>query len=144
MRIDGQGKGFAGSIYLPKHEKLPTVLPVMVENLNPRWTAVLYEKKANRARPLGMLKGTAYAHLRPTRKSQQIFIGHPFTCNQPDVFMTAVQTGEKTWTLSFNNPTDKDLVVNVKCSRWFKMVPMQPITVNVPAGSSVKVEVPRG
>ena len=105
---------------------------------------MLYENKANRARPLGMLKDVAYAHLRPTRKSQQLFIGHPFTCDQPDVFMSAVQTAEKTWTLSFNNPTDKDLVINAKRSRGFSMVPMQPIVVNVPAGSSVKVEVPRG
>ncbi|MBM4081572.1 MAG: hypothetical protein FJ278_17845, partial [Planctomycetes bacterium] len=106
-RVDGQGLGFAGTI-LPQVPKpaggsavpppLPAILPLVVENMNPRWSAVLYERDAKRYRPIAVHEGKAYAHVDLTAakpKPQRLFVGHPFTCDNPAVFLTLVQVAER-------------------------------------------------
>jgi len=141
LRIDGDQRGFCGSINLPRN--MPAVLPVVVENLNDRWTAVYYDRKKNTSRPLGMHAGAAYAHVPPGKLQSDIFIGHPFTCDQPKVFMTVVQTGEKEWLMSLHNPTDKPLIINARRSNYFGALPMYPIQATVPAGQTVRIEMPK-
>jgi len=143
LRIDGQGQGFCGVVSPPKPAPFPAVLPIIVENLNQRWTAVCLDRKTNEARPLGMLDNAAHAHVAPTSQAASLFIGHPFTCDQPHIFLTAAQVGEKQWLLSLHNPTDQPLDTNVQRSRWFGLVPSYPIKALVPPGQTVKIDVPK-
>jgi len=137
--IDGKGEGFAGTFIPPKREKIPTVLPVIITNLNSRWSAVYYERDKKRYRPIGMLKDKAYAHIPPFTKPQKLFIGHPFTCDKKEIFITLVQTGKEKFILSLNNPTDRILNVNLKKSPFFNFIKFKSCKISIPAGEVKKI-----
>jgi hypothetical protein len=136
LTIDGQGKGFAGEITLP--ERFPVSLPVVVENLNEKWTSVLYERDSKRLRPLGMFANAAYCHRAPEERKGKIFIGHPFTLSNPELCLSVVRTGEKELTLQIHNPTVQGAQVNVARNPAFDFVTLADFAVTVPAGQTVE------
>ncbi|MDP6119293.1 MAG: hypothetical protein QGF00_29170 [Planctomycetota bacterium] len=136
LRIDGKGAGFAGEITLPP--RFPASLPVVIEKLNDRWTSVLYDRKAKKLRPLGMHDNKAYCHRAPTERSGRIFIGHPFTLNRPEMFLSVVQTREAELTMQIHNPTDKAASVRVTRSPFFDFVNCTDSDVEIEAGRSAE------
>ncbi|MBU4211241.1 MAG: hypothetical protein KKD33_01510 [Verrucomicrobia bacterium] len=136
LTIDGEGKGFAGEILLPKD--MPVSLPVVVENLNDRWTSVLYDREQKRFRPLGMHANKAYCHRALDELKGKIFIGHPFTLDKPELCLSVVQTDMKALTMQIHNPTDQPVSVRVKRSPFFNFVTCEDLTSDVPAGSTVE------
>ncbi|MCG2660502.1 MAG: hypothetical protein L6437_09685, partial [Kiritimatiellae bacterium] len=132
-RLDGEKEGVAG-IFPVKN--LPCTLPVVVENLNDKWAAIYYEREKKRCRPVGLLDNAAYVQLGTGAEDPHVFIGHPFTCNNRDVFLNLVQTGEKHWTLEIHNPTDQLVKLEIKKSKWFDLIKTDDFGVTVNAGAS--------
>ena len=133
-RIDGKGQGAAGTFPV---DGLPCTLPVMVENLNDRWTAVFYERNRKRCRPIAMHRSVAYAQLGVGAEDTSLFVGHPFTCDQPEVFLNLVQTGERSFLLEIHNPTDERKTVRLARSRSFDLAPAGGFSIDVDPGASV-------
>ncbi|MHB9134387.1 MAG: hypothetical protein ACYDBB_25220 [Armatimonadota bacterium] len=139
LKVAAQDGGFAGEI--PKCN-LPARLPILVTGINDRWSVGYYDRVTGKYRPLGSDEGTAYAVTDPAERTQHLFIGHPFTCDQPEVYLTFVPTGEHAGQIDLHNPTDKPLTVHVKRSPSFNWMTDGEFTVTVPAGSSVTRKVP--
>jgi hypothetical protein len=136
LSLDGKGLGFAGSILLP--EKFPCVLPIIVKNLNKRWSSVLYDRRSKTMRPLGMEGGQAYCHRAPEEREGEIFIGHPFTSNNENLWLMAVQTGEHEMTLQIHNPTEHPISASIKRTPYFDMVEDGNFDIEVAAGEMVE------
>lgn len=140
LTVDGQGQGFAGEITLPAN--FPTSLPIMVTGLNDKWTSVLYERDAKRFRPLGMHDSKAYCHRTPEERGGKIFIGHPFTLDRSELWLSAVQTRERAITLQIHNPTDQPVSAQVRRSPFFDFVVCEDFSVDIPPGSTVERRLP--
>jgi hypothetical protein len=136
LRVDGKGVGFAGEIVLP--EGFPVSLPVVVENLNDKWTSVLYDREQRQLRPLGMHDNKAYCRRAPEERAGRIFIGHPFTLDHPELWLSVVQTGTRELTLQINNPTDRAATVRVRRSPYFDFLSCEDFSADVPAGGTVE------
>jgi len=111
LQIDGNKEGFSGDI---KKSDLPLTLPVIVKNLNERWSSFLLEKNNNRARPIGQFKDTAYVTIDLREGDVGIFVGHPVICDDPEVFINVVQTGDKEFTAYLHNPAERKKDIKVK------------------------------
>ncbi|MDY6857409.1 MAG: hypothetical protein SWO11_22430 [Thermodesulfobacteriota bacterium] len=107
FRPGQEGAGFYGTLMLPEGN-LPVALPLQINELKPRRTAVLWDETEQEVRPIAVEHvrdgdywgrragtGVAYAHYNPrdfsengAHSSHTIFIGHPFIfVNQgPDPF----------------------------------------------------------
>jgi len=140
-RLDGQQKGIAGTFPV---SGLPSTLPLVIENLNDQWTAVLYERNNKRYRPIGMLADRAYVQLGVGTEDPLLFIGHPFTLDKPELWLSVVQTNAKELTIQVHNPTDRALCSVVQRSRFFDMVLCDDFEVTVPAGQTVEYLVTSG
>lgn len=138
LDIDGrQANGFSGVL----EGDLVSSLPLTVSNLNDRWTAYLFDRTLKQARPLGMLEGKAWARL-ILHGTLDVFVGHPVTCDRPELFLTLVQTGADAWALEVHNPTDQPLKTVVAKNPFFdplqdKALPTEPL--DVPAGQSINL-----
>jgi hypothetical protein len=87
-----------------------------------------------------MHENSAYAHLDLTQKNpkpQKSFVGHPFTCDRPEVFLTLVQTGEKEFLLSANNPTTESMNVKITKSKFFDLTTKDEMSVEIAAGDEI-------
>ncbi|MBU4211554.1 MAG: hypothetical protein KKD33_03110 [Verrucomicrobia bacterium] len=138
--LDGERKGFAGTLAPPSGE-FPAFLPVQVRNLNSQWSAVHYETSAKRCRPIGSVDGVAYTHVQFGGKPQRLFVGHPFTCDQPEAVLVLAQTGPRKFLLTVHNPTDKPMKCAFEKSPFFTLTSKCPGPVDVPAGDMVTIEV---
>ena len=140
LALDGEGKGFAGTL-TPPRGAFPAFLPVQVRNLNPRWSAIHYDRAAGRSRPLGSADGIAYTHVQFDSKPQRLFVGHPFTCDQPEAVLVLAQTGPSEFLLTVHNPTDKPMVCTLERSPFFTLSSTCPEPLDVPAGDQVVVTI---
>ncbi len=111
LRVDGD---FSGVI----EGDLISSLPVVVGGLNDRWSAFLYDRQLNAARPLGVFENEAWATV-PVRGKQDLFIGHPVTCDNRDVFLQLTQAGEREWKLEAHNPTPDRVRVAVRSNPFW-------------------------
>ena len=136
------GGGFHGTIE-PNDEMrrrgLPAALPLVVKGMNERWTAVLWDQDRSASRPIPVAEGKAYAHYRDLRKPTTIFIGHPFVCDDPEVRLTVVHTGDASVYVHAHNPTAQPRKVTVRHSpacAWVPRVDAKPIawTWDLPPG----------
>ncbi|MDP6119299.1 MAG: hypothetical protein QGG53_46115 [Planctomycetota bacterium] len=140
LALDGEGKGFAGTLAPPRGE-FPAFLPVQVRNLNSRWSAIHYDMAARRYRPIGSVEGVAYTHVQFDGKAQRLFVGHPFTCDQPEAVIALAQTGPKKFLLTVHNPTDKLMKCTIEKSRFFTLTSQSPALLEVPAGDQVVLRI---
>lgn len=102
LAIDGKNSAcFSGRL-----EGTPvSSLPIAVSGLNDRWSACLYDRDLGRARPLGVLEGTAWATIKLDGRAD-LFIGHPVLVDHHELFVQLTQSGEAAWTLEIHNPND--------------------------------------
>ena len=97
-------------------------------------------------RPLAMHEGAAWAHLDLTAGDPapaSVFIGHPFACDNPELFLTLVQTAEGEFTLAVHNPTEAEVTATLTPAPWFDLIAPDALTATVPAGDSVTLTVPK-
>jgi hypothetical protein len=138
LRVDGKGIGFAGIV---KGTDLPTTLPVVVEGMNDRWTTVLYDRRRRQLRPIGCVEGKAYAVVDPSKGDLDLFVGHPVVCDDPDLFLTFVQTDGSGFSLEIHNPTNEAREISVEPAPWFDLIEVKPSKLKIPPGSSVFITI---
>jgi hypothetical protein len=80
----------------------------------------------------------AYCHRAPEDRAGRIFIGHPFTLDHPELWLSVVQTGERELTLQIHNPTDRAATVRVRRSPYFDFLSCEDFSADVPAGRTVE------
>lgn len=136
LRVDGAAEqAFSGVL----SGDLLSSLPVVVSGLNDHWSAYLYDRGRQAARPLGMLDNQAWATL-PLHGKLDGFIGHPVTCDQPQVVLQVTQTGDHAWVVEAHNPTDAPLTTTLRLhpafDPWAGKTLAQP-QLTLPPGTSV-------
>ena len=139
LRVDGnKERGFSGQLT----GKLISTLPIAVSGLNDRWSAHLFDRQLKKARPVGVFEGTAWATVRLAGDAD-LFVGHPVTCDAPDVFVQVTQTGERRWHLELHNPTDTEVSTIARANPCFPPLAGAPFSgrrLVIPAGSSVTLQ----
>ncbi len=141
LTIDGEGEGFAGEITMPSN--FPASLPIIVTNLNGRWTSVLYDRDEDKFRPLGMHDNKAYCHRSPMEfagehdRDGAIFIGHPFTADDTNLWLNLTQVREWKLNLEVHNPTDQVITSTVSRSSYFTYATCGDAELVVPAYGAV-------
>ncbi len=111
----GQNRCFSGSIT----GNLISTLPVIVSNLENRDSVYLYDRGLNKARPIGVYNGKAYAVI-TLHGTRNLFIGEPVICDAPDLFVQVTQTGENRWHIGINNPTDRVIKAHIRLDPYFE------------------------
>ncbi len=134
LRIDAQGEGFGGRI---SQAGLPARLPILVDNLSPRWTVGLLDRAAKLYRPLGQVAGTAYATIDATTGDSDLFIGHPIVADNADLTLCVTQTGDEEFALEIHNPTDAEITAHIRSPDGFTLLSVPPTEITVPAGRSL-------
>ncbi len=135
LRVDGaDAQAFSGVI----DGDLISSLPIVVSGLNDKWSAFLYDRHRLAARPIGMFENQAWATVR-VHGPQDLFVGHPVTCDNPAVGLQLTQTGDHQWHLEVHNPADAPVTVALRFNPYFdpwtgKSLPREPVT--VPGGGS--------
>jgi hypothetical protein len=133
LRLDGQGQGFAGVI---RQADLPIALPVLVMNLCPNWSVGLYDRPGERYRPLAQMAGTAHATVDANEADLDLFIGHPFVCDQQALVLSATQTGDRQFAVEVHNPTAGRIETTVRPAEAFTLIKAESKTVVVEPGTS--------
>jgi len=133
-RLDGQGVGIEARI---ARADMPGFLPVIVEGLNDNWSVQLLDRARKRPnhRALPIRGGRAFAQLDLNQADLDVFIGHPVTCDNPDVKLLVSWQEPGVWFLEAHNATDKAIKTRLTSSRGWRLFHLDE-TVNLRPGSS--------
>jgi hypothetical protein len=112
LTVDGQGRGFRGT--LTPDKPCPVSMPIHVAHLNPRWSVFFADLKTGQRRPLGIsAEGASWVAYDFGSTAREIFIGHPFVCDRPEVSLTVAQTGPESFRIEAHNPTDQAIQATI-------------------------------
>ena len=98
--------------------KLPGNLGCALREMNDRWTVFFQQQGAKvRTRILPVEEKTAYCVVNDADEGQSVFIGHPVVADNPALVLNVARSKDwKSWLLEIHNPTDSEVVANVKSS----------------------------
>ena len=137
LEVDGaKEQCFSGTLA----GRLISSLPIAVANLHDRWSACLYDRVLNKTRPLGVFENTAWATI-VLANTNNLFIGHPVICDQPELFIQMTQTGEDQWSVEVNNPTDAPIRTTLRINASFDPLARKKIaaeSVDIRPGQSLR------
>ena len=106
LRLDGQGAGAEFSI---PGTDMPGFLPVSVEGLNDNWSVHLLDRarKWPNHRALPIRDGRSFAQLDLKEADVDVFMGHPVTCDHPElkILVSWVKPGQ--WFVEAHNAGDE-------------------------------------
>lgn len=114
---------------------LPGSLPVVVEGLNERWTAVIADG-AGGPRFIGVFQGRGYAVTDLRTGARKVFVGHPVTCGDPRVFLNLTDWAVDQASVEVHNPTDQLISTWVATSPACRFLPAGRVEVRLTPGSS--------
>jgi hypothetical protein len=115
LAVDGQGRGFRGA--LTPDKPYPVSMPIQVANLNPRWSVCYADLKTGQRRPLGVsAEGFSWVAYDFGSAAREIFIGHPFICDHPEVSLTVTQTGPASFQIEAHNPTGRAIEATLEAN----------------------------
>jgi len=131
--IDCEPEDYAVELSIPRPEqKTDLTLPLRIMNLNPRWTAGLFQKFGyvkgnygtgeNRYRPLGIdVYGNAYVPLYvDLAEKTHIIAGHPVVADGAGqalfIQVTHLYDNPHQWHVSVNNPTDETISTTLRAT----------------------------
>ncbi len=135
-RVKAKAQNAAWAAKVSKAD-LPVLLPLEVIGLRDNWEAYLYDAATRILRPVPVVEGTAYVSL-DVSNGADVIVGHPVTCDQPQVKIVVLETGGQ-WSVVLHNPTEQSLEVNVTGTEGFPGVAGMRKTVSVPGRASVAV-----
>ncbi len=121
--------------------KLISTLPITVSDLNDKWSAFLYDGNIKKSRPVGIFEKKAWAVI-PVKGKTEIFMGHPVTADNPEIFIQVCQTNENAWSVELHNPADKPVSVTPALNAKFASFAGKKLSdgkIEIPAGKSVFV-----
>jgi len=116
---------------------LHALLPVCVTGLHENWSVFLLDRarKGINFRALSIIDGASYAQLDLADANSDIFIGHPLTCNLPEVKLMVSWQQPGVWFVEAHNPTEFPLATNIKTTRGWTLFSLND-TVTLKAGES--------
>jgi len=126
-----------------KADDLIAVIPVMVEGVNPNWTVMYHERNENKIRPLGQFEGKAIAVIDPYYGEMDLFLGHPVVCDNDDLVIHVVRTGDARWNVELHNPTAQPIETQCRSDADWTAFELTG-QVNVPPRSSASFDVEAG
>lgn len=94
-------------------------LPVILAGQNDHWSSYFYDRNLGKARPLGVFEDESYAALELSG-GRDFFLGHPVTCNHPEVRLQLTQVSESGYRLEVHNPLEEDLKVELRRNHLFE------------------------
>ncbi len=114
---------------------LPGSLPIVVEGLNERWTAVIADGKGQ-PRNIGVFEGRGYTVTDLRDGAKSLFVGHPVTCGDQRVFLNLVDWSPDRAGVEVHNPTDQPISTWVATSPACGFLPAGRIEVKLEPGTS--------
>ncbi len=139
MNIDADNGGAA--VEIGKY-KLPHNLLVHVKGVSSNAVAGRYDLERKQLLILPVFEGVATTSVNTALGDTKLYIGELFHCDSKDVLMSCVQDGADKLLLEIHNPTDKALKAKLNAVAGFAPLAGLDKTVDVPAFSSVKLELP--
>lgn len=166
LRLKAKDHGFAGTV---TEARLPLNLPVKIEGLNPRWHAGIWYQGRNtfeiaewvvndmnqrytvrksktlydELRHFPVLEdGTGFLQIDTAAGDKDIFIGNLLTSDHPDVCLTLVDTRADKAAFVVHNPTDDAITCEVRPGPGFTLLGEFNESVEVPPGTSIRVNIP--
>lgn len=139
LNVDGQRRCFRGT--LVPDQPYPVSVPIQVTNLNPRWSAYFTDLRTGQRRPLGVgAEGTSWVAYDFGPSPREIFIGHPFVCDSPEVSLTVAQTGPECFQIEAHNPTDMAIPITIEANPH-SGITAETQRLKLPPGSSTMITV---
>jgi hypothetical protein len=117
---------------------LPGSLPIVVEGLNDRWSAVIAEAAAD-PRFIAAFEGRGYTVTDLRQGAKSLFVGHPVRCGDDRLFLNLVSWSADRAVVEVHNPTEAVLTAWVATSPACRFVPSAKTNVTVGPGASVMV-----
>ncbi|MFA6293361.1 MAG: hypothetical protein WC637_16370, partial [Victivallales bacterium] len=139
MNIDADNGGAA--VEIGKY-KLPHNLLVHVNGISANAVVGRYDREGKQLLILPVFEGVATTSVNTTLGDTKLYIGELFRCDNRDVLMSCVQDAADKLLLEIHNPTDKALKVKLSAVAGFAALAGLDKTVDLPACSSVKMELP--
>jgi hypothetical protein len=130
--VEIQPQGYRVDISLPRPaQPIDILLPIRIRNLNPRWSAGLYQKTGysagfygpgdSRYRALGIdFTGHAYFPMYPDYADvTHVTAGHPIVADGADgqdlfIQVTCIRDSPWIWHVAVNNPTDRVITTRMR------------------------------
>lgn len=118
---------------------LTSMISVQVDNLNDRWTAFLqnHKRPMPNFRPIPVRDGRGYALLDPTDVGADAFIGHPVTCDNPNVMLQVSWMEPGKWFVEAHNDSDKKVSTTVASDPAWKIFKLREKIALAPGSSQV-------
>ena len=163
LAVRAKEHGFSAKI---AEAHLPLDLPVRIAGLNPRCDAgILYKGQATRLIPQWIIDefdqryvtrrprkatdeilrfpvfedGTGFLQIDTEVGDKDVYIGNLLVCDNPDVYLTLVDTRPGKAACEVHNPTDVPVTCRVQPAPGFGLLGSFTKDVTVPAGTSVRV-----
>jgi hypothetical protein len=168
LQLVAQDSGWRGLI---TKAQLPVPLPVYVSGLNPKWSAGVWYKGRNvllspewppfdeygfgcwtrnsfvvprertdEIQRFPVVDGIGYLELDTEDADRDVFIGNLVVCDNPDLWLTFIRDPKRTY-VEVHNPTDATIKATVRAAPGFDLFGPFEEPVQVPAGTSVTVDV---
>ena len=122
---------------------MPGFVPAAVEGLNDNWSAFLVDRnrRGPNFRALPIRDGRAFAQIDLTDADVELFLGHPVTCDRPEVKVQVAWEQPGRWFVEAHNPGAETVRAKLRTTvGWGKFAFRE--SVELPAGTSRTWHVP--
>ena len=119
---------------------MPGALPIVVDGLNERWSAVIADQAGRFLRFIGVFEGAGYAAVDLRKTEHALFVGHPIQCGRPELSIQLLDWGKVRVSAEVHNPTDKPVKTWVGVSEGCTFMPDGRKEIELRPGESKAVE----
>ena len=128
--------GEAAEVKLPRQD-VQGFIATRIQGLNDNWSVFLLDRNRKGAsfRALPRRDGRAFAQLDPYDADLDLFLGHPVTCDQPDVRIQLAWERPGQWFLEAHNPTDKPIKTRLRSAKGWTLFDLDDVE-TLAAGAS--------
>ncbi len=123
---------------LARQPEMPGGLPLVVDGLNDRWSAVLAERETGgRVRFIGALENSGYALVDLRDRDRRLLVGHPVRAGDERLFIQLISWGKEGTSVEVHNPTAAPIRTWVTVTDACACFQGGSKDVTVPAGTSL-------
>lgn len=101
-----RAKDGAACTDLPK-TPMPGALPIVVDGLNERWSAVLADRQGTFLRFVGVFEGSGYGAIDLRSAAHRLFAGHPVQSGSPELCIQLLEWSKVRASAEVHNPTER-------------------------------------
>ena len=115
---------------------MPGALPIVVDGLNERWSAVVADRGGQFVRSIGVFERSGYAAVDLRKSALDLFLGHPVQCDNPELFIQLLSWAPASPSAEVHNPTDKPVTTQVWTCSDCKFLPAARRQITLDPGKS--------